>query len=102
MSRILSQPIYRDALLLGKFLAGLLTLAISLICLWLLLIGLGLLLLGVPPSGEEVARSLVFLFVALAYAGVWLAVALLFSKIGRASCGNEWVSTCRSRWSPEH
>src|SRR3546814_2502248 len=35
MSRLLSQPIYRDALLLGTFLAGLLTLAISLICLWL-------------------------------------------------------------------
>src|SRR5215207_11326394 len=58
MSRILAQPIYRDALLLGKFLAGLATLAISLVCLWLLVIGLGLLLLGVPPSGEEVARSL--------------------------------------------
>src|SRR3546814_18044242 len=23
-------------------------------------------------------------------------------EIGRASCGNEWVSTCRSRWSPSH
>ena len=42
LSRILSQPIYRDALLFGKFLAGLFTLAISLIALWLLVIGLGL------------------------------------------------------------
>ena len=42
LSRILSQPIYRDALLFGKFLAGLFTLAISLIVLWLLVIGLGL------------------------------------------------------------
>src|SRR3546814_16192000 len=24
---------------------------------------------------------------------------LLRSEIGRASCGKEWVSTCRSRWS---
>src|SRR3546814_13551760 len=23
-------------------------------------------------------------------------------EIGRASCGKEWVSTCRSRWSPYH
>ena len=43
LSRILSQPIYRDALLFGKFLAGLVTLSISLITLWLLVIGLGLL-----------------------------------------------------------
>ena len=45
MSRILSQPIYRDALLLGKFLAGLATLAISLLCLWLIVIGVSLLAL---------------------------------------------------------
>ena len=41
LSRVLSQPIYRDALLFGKFLAGLLTLTISLVALWLLVIGLG-------------------------------------------------------------
>jgi ABC-2 type transport system permease protein len=85
LSRILSQPIYRDALLLGKFLAGLATLAISLVCLWLLVIGLGLLLLGVPPSGEEVARSLVFLVIALAYAAVWLSLAMLFSIVFRSA-----------------
>ncbi|GAA4333731.1 ABC transporter permease subunit [Pigmentiphaga soli] len=84
LSRILSQPIYRDALLLGKFLAGLGTLAICLITLWLLVIGTGLLLLGVPPSGEEIARSLLFLVVALAYAGVWLAVAMLLSIVFRS------------------
>jgi ABC-2 type transport system permease protein len=84
LSRILSQPIYRDALLLGKFLAGLATLTISLISLWLLVMGLGLVLLGVPPSGEEVGRSLVFLLIALTYAGVWLAAALLFSIIFRS------------------
>ena len=43
LSRILSQPIYRDALLFGKFIAGLFTLSVSLVALWLLVIGLGLL-----------------------------------------------------------
>ena len=61
MSRILAQPIYRDALLFGKFVAGLATLAISLIALWLIVVGLGLLLLGLPPGIEEMARSLAFL-----------------------------------------
>jgi ABC-2 type transport system permease protein len=85
LSRILSQPIYRDALLFGKFIAALATLAISLICLWLLVIGLGLFLLGVPPGGEEMLRSLVFLGVTIVYAGVWLALAMLFSTVFRSA-----------------
>src|SRR5947207_7078434 len=84
LSRILAQPIYRDALLFGKFLAGLFTLSVSLIILWLLVIGLGLLQLGIPPNAEEMARALIFLVVAIAYAGVWLALAMLFSIIFRS------------------
>jgi ABC-2 type transport system permease protein len=84
LSRILAQPIYRDALLAGKFIASLATLAISLVCLWLLVVGLGVLFLGVPPSWEEIARSLIFLAVSIAYAGVWLAVAMLLSVIFRS------------------
>jgi ABC-2 type transport system permease protein len=84
LSRILSQPIYRDALLFGKFIAGLTTLAISLIVLWLLVIGLGLLMLGVPPGGAEMGRALIFLGVTVAYAGVWLALAILFSVVFRS------------------
>jgi ABC-2 type transport system permease protein len=85
LSRVLSQPIYRDALLFGKFLAGLLTLTVSLLALWLLVIGLGLLLIGVPPNAEEMARAFVFLFVTIAYAGIWLALALLFSIVFRSA-----------------
>jgi ABC-2 type transport system permease protein len=85
LSRILAQPIYRDALLFGKFLAGLVTLSISLIALWLLVIGLGLLMIGIPPGAEEIARSFVFLLVTIVYAGVWLALALLFSILFRSA-----------------
>src|SRR5271157_684211 len=84
LSRILAQPIYRDALLMGKFVAGLATLSINLAALWLMVIGLGLIFLGVPPGGEEVARSLVFLVVAIFYAGVWLALAMLLSILFRS------------------
>ena len=41
LSRVLSQPIYRDALLLGKFLGGLATLAVALTALWLIVFGAG-------------------------------------------------------------
>jgi ABC-2 type transport system permease protein len=84
LSRILSQPIYRDALLFGKFLAGIITLSISLIALWLLVIGLGLLMLGVPPGSAEIGRALAFLGVTIAYASVWLALAMLLSVIFRS------------------
>jgi ABC-2 type transport system permease protein len=92
LSRILSQPIYRDALLFGKFIAGLFTLSVSLIALWLLVIGLGLLLLGVPPGAEEMTRAFVFLLVTIAYAGVWLALAMLFSIIFRSAASAALVT----------
>ena len=92
LSRILSQPIYRDALLFGKFIAGLFTLSISLIVLWLLVIGLGLVGLGVPPNAEEMARALVLLVVTIAYGGFWFALALLFSIIFRSAATAALVS----------
>jgi len=85
LSRILSQPIYRDALLFGKFLAGLATLSVSLVVLWLITIGLGLIMLGVPPGAEEMARAFIFLLVTIAYAGVWLALAMLASVLFRSA-----------------
>lgn len=85
LSRILSQPIYRDALLFGKFLAGIATLAISLVALWLMVVGLGILLLGVPPSGDEIARAVAMLAATIVYAGVWLALAMLFSIVFRSA-----------------
>ena len=85
MSRILAQPIYRDALLFGKFLAGLATLSICLITLWLLVIGFGLIRLGIPPNGEELGRLLIFLLVTIAYAGIWLALAVTFSVFFRST-----------------
>jgi ABC-2 type transport system permease protein len=85
LGRLLAQPIYRDALLFGKFWAALATLSVSLVALWLLIMGLGLLLLGVPPSGQEVARGLCFLLVTIAYGAFWLAAAMMFSVIFRST-----------------
>jgi len=83
LARVLSQPIYRDALLLGKFLAGLFTLALVMTAIFLLIMGLGILRLGIPPTGEEVARIILFLIATIFYGGVWLALALVFSTISR-------------------
>ena len=45
----------------------------------------GLVALGVPPNIEEMGRALVVLIVTIAYAGVWLALAMLFSIVFRSA-----------------
>ncbi len=84
MSRLLAQPIYRDAVLFGKFLGSLLVVAIALLALWLLMTGLGILFLGLPPSTADIVRGIAYLAVTLAYTGVWLALAIMFSTIIRS------------------
>jgi ABC-2 type transport system permease protein len=84
MSRILAQPIHRDAVLFGKFLGGLTVIAIALVTLWLLMTGLGILLLGLPPSGGDVVRGLAYLIATLFYSGVWLALAIALSTAVKA------------------
>lgn len=84
MSRLLAQPIYRDAVLFGKLLGGLLVITIALLTLWLLMTGLGILLLGLPPSAADIVRGIAYLATTLAYAGVWLALAIAFSTIIRS------------------
>ena len=85
VSRILSQPIYRDALLLGKFLGAFFTLALVLTAIWLLIFGIGLIGIGIPPTSEEVLRSILFLLITIVYGGFWMALALLFSTLFRQS-----------------
>ena len=59
LSRVLAQPVYRDALLMGKFLACLSTLTVFFTAIWLLIFGVGIVRLGVPPTAEETWRALV-------------------------------------------
>ncbi len=79
LSRVLSQPIYRDGLINGKFLAGLATVAIFWASVLLLVIGLGISLLGFLPNAEEIWRMLAFTVMGILYVGFWLALAMLFS-----------------------
>lgn len=79
LSRLVAQPIHRDAVINGKFVAGLLVIALMLAVLGLLVSGLGMRMIGVFPTGDEVARLLTFFIVTLIYAAFWLALSLLFS-----------------------
>src|SRR3990172_3763640 len=54
LSKLVSQPIYRDAVINAKFLAGVTTIAIVLVGIVLIISGLGLRLIGVVPGAEEI------------------------------------------------
>ncbi len=81
LSRLVSQPIYRDNIINAKFMAGLITIAIVLLTIILLVSAMGLRLLGVPPSPEEIWRLFFFLVIGIVYGGFWLALAMLFSTL---------------------
>ena len=79
LSRLLSQPIYRDSLINGKFLAGLAVLGIMIASVIALVAGLGLRIVGVPPNAEEVLRLIAFVLMSIIYGAFWMALAVLFS-----------------------
>ncbi len=81
LSRLLSQPIYRDTVFNGKFLAGIVTMAILLTSIVLLVAGLGMRSIGVPPSSEESLRLLLFLVLTTLYGAFWLGLSMLFSVL---------------------
>lgn len=81
LSRLLSQPIYRDSVINGKFLAGIVTIAIMLVSIVTLVAGMGLRMIGVPPTSEEILRLMVYLVMGIIYGGFWLGLAMLFSLL---------------------
>jgi len=84
LSKLLAQPIYRDAVINGKFLAGVLVIGVTLTSIVLAITGLGLATLGVVPGVEELYRIFFYLLVSLVYVCFWLGVAILFSILFRS------------------
>lgn len=81
LSRLLSQPIYRDSVINGKFLAGITTLSIIIASIVFIISGIGLFSIGVPPTSEEILRIFFFIFICIFYGGFWMGLSILFSVI---------------------
>jgi ABC-2 type transport system permease protein len=79
LSRLLSQPIYRDSVINGKFLAGITTLTIIISSIVFIISGIGLFSIGVPPSSEEILRIFFFIMICVFYGGFWMGLSILFS-----------------------
>ena len=83
LSRVLAQPVFRDSVINGKFLAGVVALAIMVGTMLLLVAGYGLSMIGVPPSAEEIIRLFFYFFVTIVYGAFWMGLAILFSIVFR-------------------
>jgi len=79
LSRLLSQPIYRDSVINGKFLAGLAVLSVMIASVIAIVAGLGLRIVGVPPNSEEILRLIAFVLISIVYGAFWMALSILFS-----------------------
>lgn len=92
LNRLLSQPIYRDSVIIGKFLAGVSLISIMVISTGVLIGAAGFLSIGILPHGEELIRVLVYLIYTIVYISFWLAVSMLFSVVCRHSATSALAS----------
>jgi len=84
LSRIMSQPVFRDSVINGKFLAGIVILSIMMTSAILLIGGYGLRMVGVPPSLEEINRLFIYLVLIIIYGAFWIGLSILLSVLFRS------------------
>jgi ABC-2 type transport system permease protein len=83
LSRILSQPIHRDYLLNAKLMGALFVISVMFFALSFLVLGLGLITIGIPPTAEEFLRVVFFTILSIIYVAFWLNLSILFSVLFR-------------------
>ncbi len=84
LKTVLSSPIYRDALINGKAIGAIATLAITMAATFVLTIAI-LLIYGVVPNVDESLRIVIFFIIALVYCTVFLAISMAMSTISKSS-----------------
>ncbi len=92
LSRMLSQPIFRDAVINGKFLAGMTVIAVMIVSIIVLVSALGVRLTGVAPGSGEIVRILLFIAVSVLYTGFWLGLGMLASIIFRGTITSAFIT----------
>lgn len=81
LNRLVSQPIHRDAVINAKFLSGVTVIFIMIFFVGTMVGGLGLAIIGIPPSAEELMRIVSYLLFTVVYTALWLGLAQLFSVL---------------------
>lgn len=96
LSRILAQPVHRDAVINAKFAASLIVISTLFFALGFLVMGLGMIIIGFPPTVEEFLRVICFLVLSVLYVGFWLNLSIFFSIRFRQAATS--ALTCIAAW----
>ena len=81
LNRLVSQPIHRDAVINAKFLAGATVILLMIFFVGIMVGALGLVAIGVPPTGEELLRLFSYLLLTAFYTMLWLGISILCSVL---------------------
>jgi len=81
LSVLLSQPIFRDSVINGKFLAGTAALSLMTITTIGIMCGVSMPILGFGPTIEDAYRIILFALLTILYLAFWLALGLLYSTV---------------------
>jgi len=83
LPRLLSQPIHRDDVVNGKFVAGLAVIGVVLVAVVGMISAFGLIRLGIVPAAPEVLRIVLWILLTFVYVSLWLAFGMLLSVVIR-------------------
>ena len=92
LPRLVAQPIYRDDVINGKFVAGIAVIALLLAALTAIVAGIGIVRLGIVPDLSDVVRLVAWLVVSIVYVGFWLAFSMLCSVVLRRAASSALVA----------
>ena len=92
LTKIISQPIYRDSIINAKFFSGAAIIGIVLVAIVLIISGLGIRLIGVVPGSEEIWRLFIYLIISILYISFWLGISILFSVVFRSTATSALAS----------
>jgi len=79
LSRLLAQPIHRDYIINAKFVGYLTVISVMFFALGFLVMGIGIIVTGIPPTPEEFVRIVLFLLLSVVYVAFWLNMSIWFS-----------------------
>ncbi|MFL5777933.1 MAG: ABC transporter permease [Chloroflexota bacterium] len=85
LPRLMSQPIYRDDVINGKFAAALAVIGLVLVIIVAAIAAFGIIRLGIAPTAEEILRLSVWVIVTFLYISIWVAFGLLLSVLTRSA-----------------
>ena len=92
LPRLLSQPIFRDDVINGKFAAGLTVIGLVLTLIVGVIAAFGIIRLGIVPGAEELLRIVFWLILTFLYVSLWLAFGLLLSVLIRRAATSALVA----------